>query len=162
MDSLTSLVRSIKQKSNLVKRDLSQYTAGIQNFCFHLFMKCLTKAWVARTNYYTSNFLLFQCGSWSYRSFYHVEYSVGAHAIWRSCRCFPNCSYSAYTASSNGANWGTVSYLYFSLTFMPSHQFGNTFNAFSCVLQDQYQFCYRAALEYLGSFDHYATWVFWS
>lgn len=28
-----------------------------------------------------------------------------------------------------------------------------------CVFyfQDQYQFCYRAALEYLGSFDHYAT-----
>lgn len=24
-------------------------------------------------------------------------------------------------------------------------------------LQDQYQLCYRAALEYLGSFDHYAT-----
>lgn len=24
-------------------------------------------------------------------------------------------------------------------------------------LQDQYQFCYRAAFEYLGSFDHYAT-----
>lgn len=23
--------------------------------------------------------------------------------------------------------------------------------------QDQYQLCYRAALEYLGSFDHYAT-----
>ncbi|GAB0204240.1 receptor-type tyrosine-protein phosphatase delta-like [Grus japonensis] len=23
--------------------------------------------------------------------------------------------------------------------------------------EDQYQFCYRAALEYLGSFDHYAT-----
>lgn len=23
--------------------------------------------------------------------------------------------------------------------------------------QDQYQFCYRAALEYLGSFDHYAN-----
>lgn len=23
--------------------------------------------------------------------------------------------------------------------------------------QDQYQFCYRASLEYLGSFDHYAT-----
>lgn len=28
-----------------------------------------------------------------------------------------------------------------------------------CVsfLQDEYQFCYHAALEYLGSFDHYAT-----
>lgn len=25
------------------------------------------------------------------------------------------------------------------------------------LLQDQYQLCYRAALEYLGSFDHYAT-----
>lgn len=25
------------------------------------------------------------------------------------------------------------------------------------LLQDQYQFCYRASLEYLGSFDHYAT-----
>lgn len=25
--------------------------------------------------------------------------------------------------------------------------------------QDQYQFCYRAALEYLGSFDHYANWT---
>ena len=25
------------------------------------------------------------------------------------------------------------------------------------ALQDQYQLCYRAALEYLGSFDHYAT-----
>lgn len=25
------------------------------------------------------------------------------------------------------------------------------------TLQDQYQLCYRAALEYLGSFDHYAT-----
>lgn len=24
-------------------------------------------------------------------------------------------------------------------------------------LQDEYQFCYHAALEYLGSFDHYAT-----
>lgn len=24
-------------------------------------------------------------------------------------------------------------------------------------LQDQYEFCYRAALEYLGSFDHYAN-----
>lgn len=24
-------------------------------------------------------------------------------------------------------------------------------------VQDQYQFCYRASLEYLGSFDHYAT-----
>lgn len=24
-------------------------------------------------------------------------------------------------------------------------------------LQDEYQFCYQAALEYLGSFDHYAT-----
>lgn len=23
--------------------------------------------------------------------------------------------------------------------------------------EDQYQLCYRAALEYLGSFDHYAT-----
>lgn len=23
--------------------------------------------------------------------------------------------------------------------------------------EDQYQFCYRAALEYLGSFDHYTT-----
>lgn len=23
--------------------------------------------------------------------------------------------------------------------------------------QDEYQFCYQAALEYLGSFDHYAT-----
>jgi netrin-G3 ligand len=23
--------------------------------------------------------------------------------------------------------------------------------------EDQYQFCYRASLEYLGSFDHYAT-----
>lgn len=23
--------------------------------------------------------------------------------------------------------------------------------------KDQYQLCYRAALEYLGSFDHYAT-----
>ena len=23
--------------------------------------------------------------------------------------------------------------------------------------QDQYQFCYRASLEYLGSFDHYAN-----
>ncbi|OCU00250.1 hypothetical protein XELAEV_180060312mg, partial [Xenopus laevis] len=22
---------------------------------------------------------------------------------------------------------------------------------------DEYQFCYQAALEYLGSFDHYAT-----
>nr|XP_045004512.1 receptor-type tyrosine-protein phosphatase delta isoform X31 [Jaculus jaculus] len=27
----------------------------------------------------------------------------------------------------------------------------------STIPQDQYQFCYRAALEYLGSFDHYAT-----
>lgn len=27
----------------------------------------------------------------------------------------------------------------------------------SSSLQDQYQFCYRASLEYLGSFDHYAT-----
>ena len=26
------------------------------------------------------------------------------------------------------------------------------------MLQDQYAFCYRAALEYLGSFDHYANW----
>ena len=26
-----------------------------------------------------------------------------------------------------------------------------------CCLQDEYQFCYQAALEYLGSFDHYAT-----
>lgn len=25
----------------------------------------------------------------------------------------------------------------------------------NCALQDQYQFCYRAALEYLSSFDHY-------
>lgn len=25
------------------------------------------------------------------------------------------------------------------------------------ALQDQYQFCYRAALEYLGSFDHYTN-----
>ena len=25
------------------------------------------------------------------------------------------------------------------------------------LAQDQYQFCYRASLEYLGSFDHYAT-----
>lgn len=25
------------------------------------------------------------------------------------------------------------------------------------LLQDEYQFCYQAALEYLGSFDHYAT-----
>ena len=25
------------------------------------------------------------------------------------------------------------------------------------VFQDQYSFCYRAALEYLGSFDHYAA-----
>lgn len=25
------------------------------------------------------------------------------------------------------------------------------------VTQDEYQFCYQAALEYLGSFDHYAT-----
>jgi len=23
--------------------------------------------------------------------------------------------------------------------------------------EDEYQFCYHAALEYLGSFDHYAT-----
>ena len=23
--------------------------------------------------------------------------------------------------------------------------------------EDQYQFCYRAALEYLGSFDHYTS-----
>ena len=23
------------------------------------------------------------------------------------------------------------------------------------LMQDQYQFCYRAALEYLSSFDHY-------
>lgn len=32
-------------------------------------------------------------------------------------------------------------------------------NRFSLSLffKDQYQFCYRAALEYLGSFDHYAT-----
>ncbi|KAG7229058.1 hypothetical protein INR49_013177 [Caranx melampygus] len=27
----------------------------------------------------------------------------------------------------------------------------------SSLPQDQYQLCYRAALEYLGSFDHYAT-----
>lgn len=27
-----------------------------------------------------------------------------------------------------------------------------------CWTQDQYSFCYRAALEYLGSFDHYANW----
>ena len=26
-----------------------------------------------------------------------------------------------------------------------------------CFVQDQYQFCYRAALEYLGSFDHYTN-----
>lgn len=25
------------------------------------------------------------------------------------------------------------------------------------LFQEQYQFCYRAALEYLGSFDHYTT-----
>lgn len=28
---------------------------------------------------------------------------------------------------------------------------------FELFSQDQYQFCYRAALEYLGSFDHYAN-----
>lgn len=27
----------------------------------------------------------------------------------------------------------------------------------SSALQDEYQFCFQAALEYLGSFDHYAT-----
>lgn len=27
------------------------------------------------------------------------------------------------------------------------------------LFQDQYQFCYRAALEYLGSFDNYANWA---
>jgi protein tyrosine phosphatase len=27
----------------------------------------------------------------------------------------------------------------------------------SFLPQDQYQFCYRAALEYLGSFDHYGA-----
>lgn len=28
---------------------------------------------------------------------------------------------------------------------------------FLSLTQDEYQFCYQAALEYLGSFDHYAT-----
>jgi len=27
----------------------------------------------------------------------------------------------------------------------------------SLLFQDQYAFCYRSALEYLGSFDHYAN-----
>lgn len=33
----------------------------------------------------------------------------------------------------------------------------NIFNRNFINPQDQYQFCYRAALEYLGSFDHYAN-----
>lgn len=33
----------------------------------------------------------------------------------------------------------------------------NFLTVFFLLLQDQYQLCYRAALEYLGSFDHYAT-----
>lgn len=39
-----------------------------------------------------------------------------------------------------------------SLKCYPS-EIGNYF----IFTQDQYQFCYRAALEYLGSFDHYAN-----
>ena len=42
-------------------------------------------------------------------------------------------------------------------------KFAHVFSCFNIVkifwcLQDQYAFCYRAALEYLGSFDHYANW----
>ena len=38
--------------------------------------------------------------------------------------------------------------------FLPVHDQ----TSFFCE-QDQFQFCYRAALEYLGSFDHYANWA---
>jgi len=40
------------------------------------------------------------------------------------------------------------------------YHFKLTVSVFLCcslLFQDQYAFCYRSALEYLGSFDHYAT-----
>jgi hypothetical protein len=36
-------------------------------------------------------------------------------------------------------------------------QYFSTKMTITFVFQDQYQFCYRAALEYLGSFDHYTN-----
>lgn len=42
-------------------------------------------------------------------------------------------------------------------TEVNSRQIIRHFFNFNFSKQDQYQFCYRAALEYLGSFDHYTN-----
>lgn len=41
--------------------------------------------------------------------------------------------------------------------FILIQQFIRLIQLFFALQQDQYQFCYRAALEYLGSFDHYTN-----